>query len=360
MVFKNKNVGGAILSGIISLLLSMQFSPVFALTAVDNNSIPIPTGPYLVGYEKYDLNDPSHQEIDYPDGRLIPIRIYFPMNKGVHKAQKKELETRFPDTPWDPLTANVFSKHTSIAFINKEFEFPLIILNHGNDVAMTDYSFIIEDLASHGYVVVAIQHQLKTDYKAPKYLKERDISRYGQVIDNMYFVYSWLKNEAPLPLKSSINMQQVGLIGHSMGGNALLALLNRVSNSFQGKNVQLFPHNGNSKVKEAVIVLDVGGFSYPSHHLTPLLLLLSEEREAYQKKSDSYQDMLKIGHNILYYKGSKHISFMDHGYVNPINQQDPKQTYVNGTEIEKKHFFDKVRQDILDFLAKNGISPTIK
>lgn len=41
------------------------------------NSIPTPTGPYLVGYEKYDLNDPSRKEIDYPDGRLVPIRIYY-------------------------------------------------------------------------------------------------------------------------------------------------------------------------------------------------------------------------------------------------------------------------------------------
>ena len=230
MVFKNGNV---VLFGIISLVLLMQFSSVFASTTVD--SIPTPTGPYLVGYEKYDLNDPSRKEIDYPHGRLVPIRIYFPMNNGVHKAQKKELETRVPDTPWAPLTANVFSKHTALTSINKDFVFPLIILNHGNDVAMTDYAFIVEELASHGYLVVTIQHQLKTDIKLPKYLKERDISRYAQVIDNMYFVFSWLKNETPLPLKNSINMQQIGLIGHSMGGNALLALLNRVSNSFKKK-----------------------------------------------------------------------------------------------------------------------------
>ena len=78
MMFKNRNIGNSILFGITSLVLLMQFSSVFASTTVD--SIPTPTGPYLIGYEKYDLNDPSRKEIDYPDGRLIPIRIYFPMN----------------------------------------------------------------------------------------------------------------------------------------------------------------------------------------------------------------------------------------------------------------------------------------
>lgn len=288
------------------------------------------------------------------------LEFIIPMNKGVHEAQKKELEIRVPDTPWDPLTANVFSKHTALTSINKDFVFPLIILNHGNDVAMTDYSFIAEDLASHGYIVVTIQHQLKTDFKPPKYLKERDLSRYAQVIDNMYFVFFWLKNEAPVLLKNSLNTHQVGFIGHSMGGNALLALLNRTTNAFKEKDVRLLPHNSEFNVKEAVIVLDVGGFSYPSHNLVPLSLLLSEEREAYQRKSGSYQDMLKIGHNVLYYKGSKHVSFMDHGYVNPPNKQNPKQRYFNGTESEKIDFFDKVRQDILNFLNKNGISPIKK
>lgn len=356
MVFKNGNV---VLFGIISLVFLMQFSSVFASTTVD--SIPTPTGPYLVGYEKYDLNDISRKEIDYPDGRLIPIRIYFPMNKGVHKAQKKELEIRVPDTPWAPLTANIFSKHTPITFINKDFEFPLIILNHGNDVAMTDYAFIVEELASHGYVVVTIQHQLNTDALEPNYVKERSYSRYANVIDNMYYVFSWLQDKRSKLFKSSLDTTKVGLIGHSQGGNALLGLLNRSTDAFkERKNNTLLPHTNTDKAREAVIVMDARAFSYPPSNLYSLMLLIAGDREEYQKEIGTYQDMLRIGHKIVYYKGSKHISFMDHGYGNLSNTQDPKQTYFNGTESEKIYFFDKIRQDIKDFLNKNGISPIKK
>jgi hypothetical protein len=61
MMLKNRNIRRAILFGIISLLYLMQSLSIFAATTVD--SIPTPTGPYLVGYEKYDLNDPECREV---------------------------------------------------------------------------------------------------------------------------------------------------------------------------------------------------------------------------------------------------------------------------------------------------------
>lgn len=45
-------------------------------------SLPEPTGPYQIGISKYDLTDPYRKELEYPKGRLIPIQIYFPIQKG--------------------------------------------------------------------------------------------------------------------------------------------------------------------------------------------------------------------------------------------------------------------------------------
>ena len=43
-------------------------------------------------------------------------------------------------------------------------------------------------------LVVAIQHQLKTDSDEPKFWKERSISRYGKVIDSMLYVFERAPN----------------------------------------------------------------------------------------------------------------------------------------------------------------------
>lgn len=334
-------------------LLVIITVPGFAVETLKN--LPIPTGPYQVGIAKYDLIDPSRKEVEYPKGRLIPIQIYFPIQKGQHILHQKIFEERTPGK-WPPLDVKVYGQREALATLTTESKHPIIFLNHGDTVAMTDYAYIAEDLASHGYVVVTIQHQLKTDQDEPKFWKERSISRYGRVIDNILFVYEWLKDNQNSLFKGSIDPNKVGLIGHSMGGNSLLLFANRASNAFKKKqNQSLFSHENNNGVREAIIVLDTGGFPYPSHNQYPLFLLLSEEREAYQKLSGAYDDMLKIGHRVKYYKGSKHISFMDHGYVDPENPVDPHEHYFNGSLEQRKAFFDQVRNDIRQFLQENGI-----
>lgn len=317
-------------------------------------SLPEPTGPYQVGIAKYDLTDTYRKEIEYPQGRLIPILIYFPMQKGKHALHSKIFEDRTPGK-WEPLNVQVYGQKADISSLMAG-RHPVVLLNHGDTVAMTDYASIAEDLASNGYIVVSIQHQLKTDPEPPKFWNERSISKYGKVIDNILYVFEWLKDNQKALFNNNIDLNRIGLIGHSMGGNSLLLFANRASNIFKKKERNtLLPHENKVDVKEAIIVLDTGGFPYPNHNQYPLFLLLSQEREDYQRKSGAYDEMIKIGHNVRYYKGSKHISFMDHGYINPTNPVNPNEPYFNGTLEERKAFFDQMRRDTRDFLKENGI-----
>ena len=89
-------------------------------------------------------------------------------------------------------------------------------------------------------------------------------------------------------------------------------------------------------------------FSFPFNSRYPLFFLLVEEREAYQKETGYYEQMIRAGHKVCYYKGSTHISFMDHGYINPEKE------YFNGTFNERKDFFDNVRQDIRTTKSKSN------
>lgn len=321
------------------------------MSAEPLKSLPVPTGPYQIGIAKSDLIDPSRKEIQNPDGRLVPILVYFPRDKGSHTLHPKIFEERAPDK-WPPLQVDVYAQTAPLSLLSVENKHPVILLNHGDTVAMTDYACIAEDLASHGYVVVSIQHQLKTDPDEPKFWRERSISRYAKVVDNILFVFEWLKAN----LNDCLDLKKVGLLGHSMGGNSLLLLANRASSVFKQKESRtLLPHEDSTGVRESIIVMDTGGFPHPSRNQYPLFLLLAEERENYQKQSGVYDDMLSIGHQVKYYQGSKHISFMDHGYVNPEDPVDPHEQYFNGSAEERKGFFDEMRKDIRAFLKENGI-----
>lgn len=284
----------------------------------DFKNVPLPTGPYRVGTATFD--------IEPPQGRVIPIQIYFPMEKGSHQLHSKIIEERAPG-PWEPLKVKVYSEKADLSALAGS-RHPLILLNHANLAPMTEYAFLAEDLSSHGYVVVSIQHQLKSDWE------EDSTTRNAQVVKNVLFVFEWLKE---CPFKDKIDLKRVGLIGHSMGANALL-LLN------SAHQTELLPREDQTGVKECLILMETTRFPDSLESHCSLFFLMAETRE-------SNEEIKRLGHQVRYYKGATHLSFMDHGYINP-----PKNLYFNGTAEEQKAFFDEVRKDIRIFTQRELIN----
>ncbi len=313
------------------------------------DTVPEPTGPYQIGVAQFDLFDPSRRELEYPQGRLIPVMVYFPMQKGPHAPRDRIGDKRAPD-PWEALKVKVHSQRAELDQLADGFH-PVVILNHAKDVTLADYAFLAEDLSSHGYVVLSIQHQLLSDPVEPAFWKEGSISRNARVIDNILFVFEWLKESSSRLFVDKMDLKRIGLIGHSMGANSLLLLANRNLESFSKRERStLLPREDQEGVRECLIVMETTGFPYPLHGSVPLFFLLSEQRESYQKQTGCYDKMVRSGHKVRYYKGATHISFMDRAYFNPPNLFAPGQHYFNGTDTERASFFDEVRQDVRAFL----------
>ena len=94
---------------------------------------------------------------------------------------------------------------------------PVAILNHGNTVKFTEYSFLANLLAMRGYMVVSIQHDLETD--GPMITKageEYDGRRphYDRGIANIWFVIDEMKKYQP-----NADYHHLTLVGHSNGGD---------------------------------------------------------------------------------------------------------------------------------------------
>ena len=318
-------------------------------------TLPKPTGSYGIGISKYDLEDVYRKNFQFPQGRLIPIQIYFPMEQGNHAIYPKIFEKRAALGPFEPLNVDGYSQPADLSLLIGG-EHPVVIINHASCVAMTDYAFLAEDLASHGYIIISIQHDLQSDEEGPEFWEGRSCTRNAKVIDNILYVFEWLKRTEADLFNGKIDLKKVGLIGHSLGGNSLLLWLNRTLDSFQKDNRSaLLPRADQKDVKECLILMETTRFSFPLNSRYPLFFLLAEEREAYQRETGCYEQMTRAGHTVSYYKGSTHISFMDHAYVNPQRHVDLPEEYFNGTLEERKAFFEAVRQDVRNFLKENGI-----
>lgn len=315
-------------------------------------AVPMPTGPYRIGTVKYDLEDVHRKSIEFPNGRLIPIQIYFPIEKGTHALYPKIFEERALSLG-EPLNVKVHSQKADLSLLIGDGR-PVILLNHASSVAMTDYAFLAEDLSSHGYVVVSIQHDLQSDQEIPPFWEGSSCSRNAKVIDNILYVFEWLKTTQATLFAGKIDPKRVGLIGHSLGGNSLLLWANRTLDSFyKDTRPALLPRIDQKNVKECLILMETTKFSFALNNRYPLFFLLSEERERHQKETECYHEMIRSGHKVRYYKGSTHISFMDHGYISPPLPANLNEPYFKGTLEERSSFFHEIRKDILEFLKNH-------
>ena len=96
----------------------------------------------------------------------------------------------------------------------------LAILNHGYGMKNTEYSFIAETLAAHGYLVASIQHELPTDEPMPTSGKPSVVRRpfWERGVQNILFVIEELKKTR----SPGIDFKNMLLVGHSNGGDTVM------------------------------------------------------------------------------------------------------------------------------------------
>ena len=94
---------------------------------------------------------------------------------------------------------------------------PVAILNHGNTVKFTEYSFLANVFAARGYMVVSIQHDLATDAPLVTKVGELYVGRlpqYHRGIANIRFAIDELKKVQP-----NADYDNLTMVGHSNGGD---------------------------------------------------------------------------------------------------------------------------------------------
>ena len=133
-------------------------------------NLPRPTGPLAVGVTDFELVDTSREELfALGTSRRIPVRVWYPTNDstGPVRPNVKPAEQEHQVSPFfqlftaDPELATILDVPTHAREFAKplaEGFFPPLIFSHGGFACPQTHTALLEDLASHGYVIFSISH----------------------------------------------------------------------------------------------------------------------------------------------------------------------------------------------------------
>jgi alpha/beta hydrolase fold len=94
---------------------------------------------------------------------------------------------------------------------------PVAVLNHGNTVKNTEYSFLANVFAMRGFLALSPQHDLPTDPPMVTKVGELYVGRLPQIqrgIANIHFAVAEMKK-----LQPNADYDRLTMVGHSMGGD---------------------------------------------------------------------------------------------------------------------------------------------
>lgn len=209
--------------------------------------LPAPGGPHAVGVWHTAWTDSSRDEVVTPDSsdhRRLVVRFWYPAVPSSGRMR----------TYMDTATANTWVErhgvpggferlvqtHSRSGATVADGRFPVIVFSHGLSWPSLMYQSYLEELASRGYVVAAIDHTYGADAVV---FPDGGVVRYGlwpggferdEARDSALasYVGTWRDDiryvtdvvldrvNAAGPLQGHLDLAHVGVLGHSYGGSA--------------------------------------------------------------------------------------------------------------------------------------------
>ena len=228
------------------MLVLLSLSTAFQL------SIPAPTGAYAVGQTTLNWIDSSRPEniTKNPDDvREVVALVWYPAEKrsGTESPYFPNLATVSSSLiesgevePWEAYGLPLIRSHNLLdAKPGKGRKpYPVIIFSPGNGTNVEFYTILASELASHGYIVVGLNHPYDvaavelSDHKIATFYKEQislEMNAHGEFIaeriqvrtQDVLFALNqleFLNSDANSPFAGVLDVASVAVAGHSLGG----------------------------------------------------------------------------------------------------------------------------------------------
>ena len=210
--------------------------------------LPAPTGQFLIGTEIVPMIDHSRYEQDGADRkapREMVVQLWYPAANSANGFVK-------PRAPYRRRSETSFtSSYQSVDWTHAHYDvpvataggpFPLVLYNPGWNGRRTQDSFLMEELASHGYVVAAIDHPDNSgpvDLGGGRVIRAKSTPEFSDDFSSKEVIYALIDREvekdtadtlfalSQLKLMNSqrggrfsgaIDLGKIGALGYSLGG----------------------------------------------------------------------------------------------------------------------------------------------
>jgi dienelactone hydrolase len=234
--------------GLIVLLLALTALPIVAQDTLPTTAFPQLSGDFAVGQTMRAITDPSRGEIfteDSTDTRTLAVTFYYPAEPDTTAQPApytSEAETQgfsavmgIPPVLLQALQPNSYDDPPVAP---TEGGYPVLLFMPGLGTPVQFYSALLEQIASHGYVVVVVDPVYSSTisfYPDGQYATAvpagQDVA--GDAASNPLirswvsdarFVLDWLEeaNVSDARLAGLFDLSRVGMFGHSLGGAAAL------------------------------------------------------------------------------------------------------------------------------------------
>ena len=365
--------------------------------------LPTPTGPYRVGrasFHRVDTSRPEPFTADPGDHRQIIFHIWYPAGTtGGSVAPYIELLTddevfrrSYSFVGIERLVKTRSHALIGVGVSSARKQYPVIIFSHGLGAVSALYATILENLASHGYIVVGVDSPffssairlpdgriVKNESQRNRRTGAREEEAVVQAQD-LIFVLNELErlnaNDPDRRFTNRFNMRHVGVFGHSRGGFAaphsclldtrFRACLNldgyRLTPAVMEKGIrQPYMHIEEIAPWEpAPTDEELAKAKQTREQARAKALAQEQEREATFRRMSS-------GAYLVVVKGAKHISFSDIAYIAPERYGDIEIKAERALTITNAYvlaFFDRYlkarRQPLLESAAPNFPEVTLE
>jgi pimeloyl-ACP methyl ester carboxylesterase len=354
--------------------------------AIPMFSLPKPTGPYPVGTRILYMHDDSRKEdagTDRGRPRELMVQVWYPAapSKNHLAPYRRWSESKLKNSYQSVLWTN---SRQDAPIASEREPFPLILFGHGWGATRISDTFLAEDLASHGYVIVAADHPYNSgrvalpDGRVISGIVNSPIINVGnesaektEAFWNMelqkwtadeFFVLNSLQS-ANLDPRSfwykHLNTNLVGALGHSFGGSAALRICSLDPRVRSAINLDGWTFDGirdRSSGKPIMFMYEANA-SPQSAQLKSSLPSVRVNAELDMLDSGNVLNSLeKFGGYKLTIAGAMHADFTDQSLVSPFRRV----TYTGPIKAARMHTI--VRDYALAFFNKTlrgGGSPLL-
>ncbi|MES2391916.1 MAG: dienelactone hydrolase family protein [Acidobacteriota bacterium] len=335
---------------LLALLGGAGVAVLVSYWAVRHYQLPAPTGPFAVGTRILNLTDAARREElsgDPAAKRELVVQVWYPAEDSANPiAQYKRWHETLPSTFYEALISTHSRVDAPIAHSGEPY--PVLLYGNRWNGERTQNTELAEELASHGYVVVAVDRPYnssrvlmadgqviegKQDMRGPR----GDAATAAEQIDfwnrslevwaaDDLFVLTWLVSlnaDASAWPQGRLDTKNVGALGHSFGGAVAFRLCGMDARVKAAVNLDgwTFGALKQRTAAQTVMIFDEGSARDRRKELKQLPFPGSVDDQMDRADFAAVDSGLaKAGGYRMYVAGTQHMDFTDQPMLPPLHR----------------------------------------